>query len=156
MKKITPFSLFIINQVRLRRLILGISARYLSLLLKHVEAYVSNIESSNNENRYPPHEWPKIAEALNCTVHDLLPAGQTESTGELIDKVVINLSCENDMILVLDGLIAHGFFAQPRTSAEVAKYLFIEKTEQLSVLEHTLMVLITTERLKFGQDGFVH
>jgi len=156
MKKIAPLSLSIINQVRLRRLVQGISARFLSLWLKHSEAYVSNIESSLNENQYPPHEWPKLAEMLKCTVHDLLPEGQSDSTEELVNKIVISLSNEQDVFLVLEGMIAFGFFAELRKLGEIEKHLFIEKAEQNDTLSKVLEALTSVGKLQSVNDGYLH
>lgn len=150
MNKITPLSIYIINQVRLKRLILGISARYLSILLEHGETYVSNIESALNENQYPPHEYPKLAEALNCTVHDLLPPDEMDqdSTGKLVDKVVLSLSNESDLRLVIDRLIAYGFFDHPKALEDISKHLFIEKQEQVDLLFEVLSRVVKTGDLK--------
>lgn len=156
MAQITVLSLHVIDQVKIRRLCLGMSAERLSILIERSHGYVLTVENSNLQSQYPPHEWPKIAEVLGCTVHDLLPVEQTNSTGEFVDKVVLSLSSEEDMARVLDGLIAHGFFAQRRTIAELGKYLFIEKAEQLSILERAITLFTETGRIKLDQDGFVY
>ncbi|HKG05351.1 MAG TPA: hypothetical protein VKB19_02780, partial [Pedobacter sp.] len=93
-------------------------------------------------------------EVLNCTIHDLLPEG-VESTGDLVDKAVISLGNEGDVLLVLEGLIGHGFFAVRRTVGEVAKYLFVEKADQLVVLEAALRSLAESGRLRSDKEGFV-
>lgn len=136
MNEITRLSLYIINQVRLRRLILGISARYLSSLLEHGEAYVSNIESTVNENQYPPHEYPKIAKALNCSIHDLLPPDDMKqtSTGELVEKVILSLNNKADLKLVIEGMTQNGFFDTPVSHEDIAKHLEIKKEEQMELL----------------------
>lgn len=150
MNGIVALSLSIINQVRLRRLILGISARQLSFLLEHSEAYVSNVESILSQGQYPPHEYPKLAEALKCTVHDILPPDNTEqkSTGALVDKIVLSLSNRADLKLVMDGLIAYGFFDHPKTMDDVARHLFIEKKEQVDLLFEVLESIVKEGALK--------
>jgi len=134
MNKITALSLFILNQVRLRRLVLGMSSRSLSEMLEHSSGYVGMIESTGSQSQYPPHEWPKLAAVLNCTVHDLLPPEKNDSTGEMVEKVVLSLSNEADLNLVIEGLISYGFFDRPKASDEIAKHLFIEKQEQVDLL----------------------
>ncbi len=73
MANITPLSLYIINKVKLRRLILALSARYLSLLLKHSEGYVARIEDGKYDNQYPASELPNLAKELKLEIHELLP-----------------------------------------------------------------------------------
>jgi predicted transcriptional regulator len=110
MKKITYLSLYIINQVRLRRLVLGISSRNLSEMLGHSSGYVGMVESTATLTQYPTHEWPKLAAALGCDINDLLPPGQSTSTGELIEKKVLSLSDEGDVRKVIAALKENGFF----------------------------------------------
>ncbi|MBE9598589.1 hypothetical protein [Pedobacter sp. MC2016-24] len=150
MNTIVKFSLSIINQVKLRRLILGLSASQLSLLLEHAEAYVSHVESTLSQGQYPPHEYPKLAEALKCTVHDLLPRDDMEqqSPGELVDKVVLSLSNQVDLKKVIDGLIAYGFFDRPKTMDDVVEHLFIKKKEQVELLFEVLEGVVKEGSLK--------
>lgn len=150
MSKITQLSLFIINQVRLRRFKLGISSRKLSELLDHSTSYVGMIESQVTQDQYPPHEYPKLAEALKCTVHDLLPPDDKnhKSTGELVDKLVLSLSNQADLKLVIDSLIAYGFFDRPKTMDDVARHLFIEKKGQVDLLFDVLEDIVKAGTLK--------
>lgn len=150
MNKITQLSLFVINQVRFHRFVMGLSSRKLSELLDHSSSYIGMIESKATPDQYPPHEYPKLAEALNCTVHDLLPPDDMEqkSTGKLVDKVVLSLSNENDLKLVIDGLIANGLFDFPKTADDIAKHLFIEKKEQVDLLFEVLAGIVNDGTLK--------
>jgi len=150
MNTIVAFSLYIINQVKLRRLILGVSARQLSFLLEHAEAYVSHVESLLSHGQYLPHEYPKLAEVLKCTVHDLLPRDDIEqqSPGELVEKVVLSLSNQVDLKQVIDGLIAYGFFDRSKTMDDVAKHLLIEKKEQVDLLFEVLEGVVKEGSLK--------
>jgi transcriptional regulator with XRE-family HTH domain len=150
MNTITALSLYVINQVRLRRFILGISARQLSFLLEHSEAYVSTIESGVSQSQYPPHEYPKLAESLRCTVHDLLPPDEKylNSTGKLVEKKVLNLNNQEDLTRVVEGLIDYGYFNRPKTLTETAKHLFIEKKEQLDLLQTVMEGIVKDGRLK--------
>lgn len=152
---ITPLSLYIINRVRLRRLTLGISAQKLSLILGHSLNYVISIESMTRDTSYPPHEWPKLAAALGCEINDLLPAEQSTSTGELIEKKVMSLSDEADVKKIIAALKGHGLFDDgdsannseiPRlhgislemTLMKVAKHLNIQDEKQIAVLRKVL------------------
>lgn len=148
MVKITALSLYIINQVKFRRLVIGMPAKRLSKILDHSSNYVFVIESLNREASYPPHEWPKLAVALNCTVHDLLPPEKNNSTGELVEKVVLSLSNKADLNLVIEGLISYGFFDRPKAIDEIAKHLFIEKQEQLELLYKVMDGFLQTGYLK--------
>jgi|GEM_PF-464819 len=147
MVQITALSLFIINRVLLRRLTLGISAKSLSRTLGHSPNYVITIENKNKTTSYPPHEWPKLATALNCQIHDLLPNADSNSTGELVDKKVLNLSIESDLKLVFKELVYHGFFNQEKSIQDVADHLFIRDEEQLKIIDIVLN--------RFVKDGLL-
>lgn len=136
---ITPLSLYIINQVRLKRLTLGIPAKRLSKLLNHSSSYVTTIESNLRDSSYPPHEWPKLAAALNCDINDLLPAEQSTSTGELIEKEVLSLSNEADARKVISALKEHGFFEEEKTLEDLVKHLNIQDEGQIEVLRKVLV-----------------
>lgn len=112
MIKISPLSLYIVNQVKLKRLVLGYSAEHLSFILKLSHGYVISVEDPEIQAQYPTHQWPKLAAALNCDIIDLLPAGQSTSTGELIEKKVLSLSNEGDVRKVITALKEHGFFEE--------------------------------------------
>jgi hypothetical protein len=155
MAKITQLSLNVINRVKLLRLVLGIPGSRLSTFLNHTQAYVFNVEKMNLTTQYPPHEFPKLAEALNCTIHDLLPADQPNSTGILIEKIVLSLSNKTDVKLVTEALIAHGFFEQQKTITDVAKHLFIEKQEQVDLLNSVIKECVIAGLLRQNEFGFV-
>ena len=150
MARITALSLYIINMVRLRRLCLGYSTRELSALLDKSEGYVGMIESSASVTHYPTHEWPKLAEALKCQIHDLLPPDNTDqqSTGALVDKVILDLSNAKDMQLITEGLIANNYFKQSRTLTDTAKYLHIvNESDQMDTLTQVINHLAGTRQL---------
>lgn len=150
MSKITERSLFVINQVRFRRFILGVSSRKLSELLEHSTSYVGRIDSQATQDQYASHEYPKLAEALKCTVQDFLPSDdiKQKSTSALVDKVVLSLSNQADLKLLMDGLIASGFFDRPKTMDDVAKHLFMEKKEQVDLLFEVLEGIVKAGTLK--------
>jgi len=154
MAQITPLSLFVINKSKLRRLILGIKARQLSLNLKHGESYVSKIEDTEQVNTYPPSEWANLANELDCEIHDLLPENQTTSTGELVDKIILNFHNEKDVREVILALIENGFFDTSKTITDTSKHLFIDEHTQIAILS-TVMNQMPEERiLKQHLDGF--
>lgn len=147
MTKITPLSLYIINEVRLRRMVLGIAAKKLSKLLGHSPSYVVNMESNLSYNTYPPHEWPKLAEALSCSVEDLLPSKRSTSTGELIEKKIPSLNEEAYVVIVVTALKEYGYFIEKRTLEDVVKRFEIQDKDQVQLLKKVLtdQGLITTE-----------
>ena len=151
MAKVNPSSLYIINQIFVRRLVLKLSARYLSILLEHSAGYVSKIENIKNDNSYPTHEWPKLASILHCQVHDLLPPDKSTSMGELVEKKVLSLSDENDVRKVIHALKEHGFFDKESdddnneitnqdlvTLERVVKHLNVQDEAQVDVLKTVL------------------
>lgn len=139
MVKITRLSLSIINKAKLRRLILGLTARHLSLHMNHGESYVSKIEDPNQPNQYIPHDYPILAEELNWTSHDLLPPDdEPVSDGTKVDKAVLSLSDPDDMRLVINGLIEYGFFNEPKGLDAVAKHLYIDGKTEEEVLANVL------------------
>lgn len=140
MEKTTKLSLYIINRSKFRRLVIGKSTRELSNYLEHSSGYVGMIESPGSESKYPPHEYPALAQALDWEIHDLLPPDEADqkSDGTLVEKAVLSLSNEADMQLVLKGMIDHGFFNESRTIAETAKHLFIEGKAEEKIMVRTL------------------
>ncbi|SEL53262.1 hypothetical protein SAMN05421740_106187 [Parapedobacter koreensis] len=136
MVKITPLSLYIINRAKLRRLIIDLSSKALSRILEHVESCVTTIESLNRAAQYPPHEYPGLAAALDWTIKDLLPPDDWDvGDGTKVEKKVLSLSNPDDMRLVLNGMIDHGFFNEPKSLADTAKHLYIDGKEEEKVLE---------------------
>jgi hypothetical protein len=155
MVKITPLLLYIINQVKLRRLVLGYSAEYLSFILKRSHGYVLTAEDPSIKAQYPTHEWPKLATALGCEINDLLPHGPSISTGELVEKKVLSLNEEEDVRKVLNALKEHGFFDEvdgadnheisrlhgislEKTLTKVVKLLNIQDEDQVALFRKVL------------------
>lgn len=154
MATITKLSLFVINSIKLRRLVLGIPASRLANFLNHDKSYIFNIEKNELPAQYPIHEYPALAQALDWETHDLLPPDEADqkSDGTLVEKTVLSLSNEADMQLVLEGMIAHGFFYEGKTIAETAKHLFIEGKAEEKVLQKVLSSLTKSNRLKVNKD----
>lgn len=157
MAAITKLSLCIINRVKLRRLVLGIPASRLANFLGHDKSYIFNIEKDVLPAQYPPHEYPALAQSLDWEIHDLLPPDETDqkSDGTLVEKVVLSLSIEADMQLVLEGMIADGFFNEGRTIAETAKHLFIEGKPEEKVLIKVLKKLTMNGLLKDSSSIYI-
>lgn len=156
--KITWLSLFIINKVKFRRYILGLSARQLSLNLKHGESYVSKIEDPDQPNIYPAHEWPNLAQELKFETHDLLPPNDMDQTsdGTKFEKKILTLRNDEDMLLVVKGLVDYGFFSENKTFGDVAKHLYIEDKElESEILKETLSAAATEGLLALYGDLFV-
>src|SRR5690606_19246765 len=108
MAKITRLSLFIINRVKFRRLVLGIPGARLSNFLKHTDAYVFNCEKDELDAQYPPHEYPGLAKALDWTVEELLPPDDWDAgDGTKVEKIVLSLANPEDTRLVLEGMIEY-------------------------------------------------
>lgn len=154
MVKLTYLSLYLINRVRLRRLVIGKSSRILSEGINHSSAYVGMAESAASKSQYPPHEWSSLANELDCEIHDLLPENQTTSTGELVDKIILSFHNEKDVREVILALIKNGFFNTSKTITDTSKHLFIDEHNQIAILS-TVMNQMQEERvLKQHPEGF--
>lgn len=154
--KITPLSLYIINRVKFRRLILGIPASKLSNFLKHDDAYIFNIEKEQLKGQYPTHEYPGLAAALDWTIKDLLPPDDWDvGDGTKVEKKVLSLSNPDDMRLVLNGMIGNGFFHEPKSLTDVAKHLYIDGKEEAEVLEQMLGELVKELALALNESAYL-
>lgn len=156
MKKISFLSLYVINKVRLLRLVHGLSSRTLSENSGLSSGYVGMVESIKNNGQYPPDVWPMLAESLNSTVHELLPPESIEqnSTGDLIDKKVLSLDNENDIDLVLKTMIQYSFFDTPKFLTDVIKHLFINEHGQVKLLENSLNKIVDLNVLSKRENQY--
>lgn len=156
MEQTTKLSLYIINRSKYRRLVIGKSTRDLSDDLGHSSGYVGMVESPGSESKYPPHEYPAIAQALDWETHDLLPPDEADqkSDGTLVEKAVLSLNNEADMQLVLEGMIDHGFFDNGKIITDTAKHLFIEGKAEEKVLIKVLERLGLANKLEKEGDSF--
>ncbi|WP_257658752.1 hypothetical protein [Parapedobacter lycopersici] len=149
MAGITSLSVYIINRVKYRRLVIGLASKALSRILNHSESYIASVESATNDNQYPAHEYAGLAKALNWTIKDLLPPDDAPvSDGTKVDKKVLSLSNPQDMRLVVEGLTEYGFFDKPKSLTDVAKHLYIDGKEEEKVLGWVLEQLLTERLLK--------
>ncbi|KGE12458.1 hypothetical protein [Sphingobacterium deserti] len=106
MEKIDRLSLFILNKVRLIRLINGKSAYQISLELGRSSNYVNNIESSSQSNKYNSADYPLLAEIFNCSISDILPPNDwpKSSSHEKVEKYVKSMVDENFVEQILMGI----------------------------------------------------
>ena len=73
MSKLSPIEQFVIDEVKRRRLELGISQKELSFLLEVSEGYVGLVESSKTDDKYSLKRVNDLAIILKCSPKDLLP-----------------------------------------------------------------------------------
>ncbi|MBD1431695.1 hypothetical protein H8B06_02565 [Sphingobacterium sp. DN00404] len=108
MEKINRLSLYILNTIKFKRLVLGKSAYQLSLDIKKSEGYVTNMENQNTPNQYNSADYPLIAAELGCELSDLIPPDNWEvsDSHEKVDKVVVSLSDPAFVRRVLEGIKA--------------------------------------------------
>lgn len=108
MKKINRLSLYVLNTIKFKRLVLGKSAYQLSLDIKKSEGYVTNIENPNSPNQYNSADYPLIASELGCKLSDILPSDdwKVSDSHEKVDKVVVSLSDPAFVLKVLEGIKA--------------------------------------------------
>ncbi|MCF0055144.1 helix-turn-helix domain-containing protein [Dyadobacter sp. CY356] len=73
MNKLSPIEQYVIDQVKRRRLELGISQKELSFHLEVSEGYVGLVESSKTDDKYSLKRINDLAIILHCSPRDLLP-----------------------------------------------------------------------------------
>lgn len=112
MYQINRLSLYLINSIKFRRLVLGISAYQFALNLKKSRNYISQIENTDNERQYNSADYPLIAKALNCELSDIIPPDDwiLSDSHEKVDKKVVSLT---DAVFVRE--VIEGINASPKT-----------------------------------------
>lgn len=151
MAKITPLSLYLINRIKFRRLVLGISSWYFATLIEKSESFIYKIEDPDVQAQYNTHDYPAIAKALKWTIEDLLPPDNWPvGDGTKVEKKVLSLSNPDDMRLVLNGMIDNGFFNEPKSLIDTAKHLYIDGKEEEKALKVVLGELAEAGRLLKG------
>lgn len=157
MIKLPFFAVYIISQVKLRRLIKGYSARKLSEDIGLESQLVSKYENETNKNLYSPQILIKIAKVLGCTVRDFYPPDEIllENDGEYITKTIISLSNLEDVKKVLTGLIDDGYFSKSRTFEKITKYLHIDGKPESMVVKKGLEYAIENGLLTINDGGFI-
>src|SRR5690606_6987410 len=116
----------------------------------HKESYITTIENADRITQYPPHEYPKLANALDWTIEDLLPPDDWDvGNGTKVEKTVLSLANTADARLVLEGMIENGFFSKPKSLADTAKHLYIDREEKKA--EQQVLGQILAELAKEGK-----
>ncbi len=106
MQQINRTSLFILNRIRLLRLVLGISAYQFSLLLNKSSNYINNIESKSTSNKYNSADYPSVAQILGCSLTELMPPDDWEvsTSHDKVEKKVFSLEDPDFVKMVLEGI----------------------------------------------------
>lgn len=106
MKHINRLSLYILNAIKFKRLVLGKSAYQLSFDIDKSESYVSNIENPGSPNQYNSADYPLIAKALGCEISDITPPDDWEvsNSHEKVDKIVVSLTDPAFALEVINGI----------------------------------------------------
>ncbi|MBE9463756.1 helix-turn-helix domain-containing protein [Dyadobacter subterraneus] len=73
MSKLSPIEQYVIDEVKRRRVQLGISQKELSFLLDVSEGYVGLVESAKTDDKYSLKRVNDLAVILQCSPKDLLP-----------------------------------------------------------------------------------
>jgi len=157
MKNITALSLYVINNVKYRRLVIGLSSKALSRILGHGDEYVANIESKRH-GQYLPIDYPLIAMTLNWDTHNLLPSAETTySDGTLLEKIVFSLSRHDDAEKVLIGMKENKYFDSPKSIEEILDHLYLTTTtdiEKRQVIKDVLTNLVKDGLLKLNNGHY--
>lgn len=155
MVKLRPVALFILNQVKFKRLIKGLSVTDLSIYLGVSEAYINAIESRTNTSQYTYKDLIKIIEILDCNITDFYPPEQLllKHDGEHVFKEIISLSKEEDTLSIIKGLIERKYFQNKISLLTLVKYLNIKSKSQEAVVLNVLNKLVEEKDLNFS-EGF--
>lgn len=155
-------AVFIINQVKLRRLILGISARELARLIEMSDSYVSSIESMVTRNQFTINELGKIALVLKCEVRDFYPPDEilTKNDGSNVLKEIISLADIETATEVIDGMIGIGYFDGSRldeetTSSGVVKYLDVLGKKEDPFVQQALDNAVESGKLTLTNGSYI-
>lgn len=140
MAKINRHSLFIINSVKSKRLILGISARRFSEMIKKSESYVGLCEGLATDQKYNSADYPLLAEVLACKLEDLLPPDDwpLSNSHTKVDKVVSTLKDPDFVKEILEGIAGSGNSKTLRDEKALVRYLNIKESEEREVVNSVL------------------
>ncbi|MGA6119332.1 helix-turn-helix domain-containing protein [Sphingobacterium anhuiense] len=157
MIKLPFFAVYIINQVKLRRLIKGYSARKLSEDIGLESQLVSKYENETNKNLYSPQILIKIARILGCSVRDFYPSDEVlmQNDGEHVNKIIISLSNLEDVKKIIAGLVDDGYFSKSRTFEKITKYLHIDGKPESAVVKQGLDWAIVNGLLTMNDSSFI-
>ena len=162
MVKLPYSAVYIINQVKLRRLILGISARSLAKELGLVPQYISKIESMKQVYQYPLEMLAKIAKILGCEVRDFYPPDELllKNDGSNVLKEIISLADIEVASKVIEGMTGIGYFDGSRldeetTSSGVAKYLDVLGKKEAPVVQQALNNFVANGKLTLTNGSYI-
>ncbi len=153
-----PFvAIYIINQVKLRRLIAGIPAEKLSELIGMSDAYISGIESMATKNQYPLDVLTKIAKVLKCEVRDFYPPDELllKNDGSNVLKDIISLADIEGASNVINGMIEFGYFKKPKSFANIAKHLQIYGKPEAPIVEQALNNFVANGKLTLTNGSYI-
>src|SRR5690606_14603715 len=155
-------AVYIINQVKLRRLILGISARGLARAIEMSDSYVSSIESMATKNQFTINELSKIALVLKCEVRDFYPPDEMllKNDGSNVLKEIISLADIEGASKVISGMTGIGYFDGSRldeetTSSGVAKYLDVLGKKEAPVVQQALNNFVANGKLTLTNGSYI-
>ena len=116
--KITPFTQYIIDQVRIRRLEIELSQRDLSLEISNSESLVGNVENENDSHKYTGSQMELIAATVKCTVDDLFP-DEILSDDTLQPKTKVVILKGMGPMAMLNSLLENGDFKDAKSLNEI-------------------------------------
>ncbi len=138
MQKINRLSLYLINAIKFRRLVLGISAYQFALNLKKSRNYVSQIENIDEDSQYNSADYSLIADALGCELSDITPPDdwQVSDSHEKVDKVVVSLTDPAFAREVIEGIHASPKAYVLKDIKELLKHLALtsKNPEEIAVV----------------------
>lgn len=132
MAKINRLSLFIINNVKFRRLVLGISTRKLSELMKKSESYIGLCEGMATDQKYNSADYPFIAEVLGYSLTELMPPDDWEvsTSHDKVEKNVSSLVDPDFVRKVLQGIKQTANAHVLREENTLFRYLNVRNMEE--------------------------
>ena len=157
MIKLSFTAVFIINQVKFKRIVNGYSARDLSEKISQESQYISKVESMANKGQYTHQILIKIAEVLECSPRDFYPSDEVlnNNSGELVEKKIISLSSLDDTIMILLAMQSDGYFSKERSTEDLLRYLYILGKPEANVVKVALSTLVRESKLKKLSDNFI-
>ncbi|WP_153846081.1 hypothetical protein [Sphingobacterium paramultivorum] len=157
MIKLSFTAVFIINQVKFKRIVNGYSARDLSEKISQESQYISKVESMISKSQYPHQILIKIAEVLKCSARDFYPSDEVlqNNSGELVEKKVISLSNLDDTIKILLAMQSEGYFSKERSTEDLLRYFYILGRPEANVVQEALNRLVDESKLEKRVDNFI-
>lgn len=158
MVKLSFSAIYVINKVKLARLIQGISARQLSLdITNNQDEYViSRHESTAYKTQYPHYTLILIAKVLNCDVREFYPSDEVllENDGSRFVKEIISLSNIDDCTLVINEMIDAGCFNDGMSFEETSIHLHEQGKPNSLVIEQALKAAEKANKLSLRNGKY--